>query len=73
MKIESLQRMASNINDQGTIVIPYWNKFKKFVHIYFRKNKITEISSKDFQKLTGLKKELSLKLLIELNSEIFIK
>ena len=70
--IEVIKKMAKNINESTNVVIPYNNKFKQIVKIYFKNNQVKEISFKDFCTLTGLNLENSKRILIEMNKDLFI-
>ena len=70
---EHLNKSAKAINEatndmQGT---PYWNSCKRYIKIYFKQNGITEISIRDFEFLSGFKRQIAEKMLIEINRELF--
>lgn len=70
-KLDKIKKMANELNSYTSVSTPYYNKFKQIVQMYFKENDIKEISTRNFSTLSGLKIELSHKMLIELNSKIF--
>ena len=70
-KLELLQSMAVNLNSYTNISQPYFKKFIQITKLYFKQSEISEISANLFSEITGLKKDISLKVLIEINKEIF--
>jgi len=74
--INLIKRMSKEINLHPDCIInniAYWRKYQNVVISFFKQKGIKEISVNNYTILTGLKKEYSLELLIQLNKELFIK
>jgi hypothetical protein len=68
IKIKTAQINQSSNEMQGSAL---WNKTVQLVKIYFKENKITEISIPNFESLFGLNRDNTKKMLIQINKALF--
>ncbi len=72
-KLNHIRQMSKEINAHYNTIIntAYWRIYKRIVKSYLRQEKINEISVPTYSELSGLNKEYSLTLLVQLNKEFF--